>query len=242
MSWGPKKRFWTEVTVRPEVDGHGINLDGRPLRTPEKRLLVLPTLALAEAIAAEWRSIEGAIEVERLPLTRAMNTAIDRVSFDPDAVVDALLPYGDTDLLSYRAESPALLRQRQSEAWDPWLDWSARTLSAPLIPVSGVMHQPQPETSLRALRHAIAAHDPMELTALHDLVTLSGSLVLGLAVSHGALSAAEAWRLSRIDEAWQTEQWGADDEAEQAAAARAEAYLSAETLLILLRRGESEAQ
>lgn len=239
MSWGPRKRFWTEVSVRPEADGYGINLDARPLRTPEKRSLVVPTVSLAEAIAAEWRSIEGEIDVERLPLTRAMNTAIDRVAFNPEAVVDALLPYGDTDLLSYRAESPTLLRSRQSEAWDPWLDWSARVLSAPLIPVTGVMHQPQPEASLRALRHAIAAHDPLELTALHDLVTLSGSLVLGLAVSHGALPAAEAWRLSRIDETWQAEQWGTDDEAELAAAARAEAYRSAETLLILLRRGES---
>ena len=131
--------------------------------------------------------------------------------------------------------------RRQAEAWDPWLDWAARALSAPLVPVSGVMHRPQPAASLAALREAVAAHDALALTALYDLVTLSGSLVLGLAVSRGALDAHAAWRISRVDETWQAEQWGLDQDAETLASTKERAFLRAEQLLALLRGGESPA-
>lgn len=234
MSWKPRRKFWDEVTVAPEGEGFAVRLDGRGLRTPAEAPLVVPNAALAEAIAAEWRAIEAEIDPEKLPFTKAANTAIDRVRREREAVIDAIAAYGDADLLCYRAEEPAGLRARQAAAWQPWLDWAANELGAPLAPVEGVMHQRQPAASLAALRAEVACHDALGLTALYDLVTLSGSLVLGLAVARGALSGGDAWALSRIDEIWQSEQWGTDYEAEQAADIREAAFLRAEALLALL--------
>lgn len=226
---GPR-RFWTSVSVAPEADGFGIRLDDKPLRTPAQVPLRAPTLALAEAIAAEWRAIEDVIRPEDLPFTRAANVAIDRVAVAPEPVVDMLAGYGSTDLICYRATEPEALRLRQSEAWDPLLYWSAETLGAPLIPVIGLMPQDQPAASLAALRAEVARHSPFGLVALHDLVTLSGSLVIGLAVALGARSPEEGWALSRIDETWQAEQWGEDDEAIVAAGFRNLDFLRAAQL------------
>jgi chaperone required for assembly of F1-ATPase len=231
-----RRRFWQDVALRPEAEGgFAVLLDARPLRTPEKRLLCLPTQALAEAVAAEWAGIAGEIRPDELPFTRAANSAIDRVSANLRPVVAALAAYGETDLLCYRAEGPAALQERQSALWDPWLDWSRRALGAPLFAVAGVIHQPQPQASLAALRARVAGHDAFELTGLHDLVTLSGSLVLALAVSAGALGGDAAWSLSRLDETWQAEQWGSDAEAEAAAQLKRAAFLRAERLLHLVR-------
>lgn len=232
--WNTRRRFWSEVHVVPEGEGYGVRLDAREIRTPAKAALVVPTRAFAEALAEEWRAIGEQIEPDRLPLTKAANTAIDRVSRHREAVIDAIAAYGDTDLLCYRADEPESLRARQDAAWQPWLDWAETTLGAALWPIEGVMHRAQDPSSLAALRHEIARHDALGLTALHDLVTLSGSLVLGLAVARGALPAAEAWTISRLDEIWQSEQWGVDYEAEQAAAVREAAFLNAETILELL--------
>lgn len=239
MSWKPRRRFWSEVAVQADAGGFIVLLDGRALQTPAKAPLVLPGAALARAVAAEWRAIEAEIDPETLPLTRAANTAIDRVAREPARVVAAIAAYGEDDLICYRAEGPEALCRRQAAAWDPWLAWSADSLGAPLAGVTGVMHRAQPAASLAALRDAVAEHDPFALTGLHDLVTLSGSLVLGLAVARRALDAAEAWRLSRIDEEWQAEQWGADDEAEAAAALKRRAFLGADRLLGLLRSSKS---
>ena len=234
MNLAGRKRFWKSASVVDGASGFGVLLDDRPLRTPAKAPLEVPSRALADAIAAEWDAQCEAIEPESLGFTRAANTAIDRVAPNPTAVVDAIAEYGGTDLLCYRAEGPFGLLMRQSEAWDPWLDWSAGTLSAPLIAVTGIMHHAQPAASLSALRSGVAVHDPFALVALHDLVSLSGSLVLGLAVSRGALPAAEAWSLSRLDETWQIEQWGTDDEAEAAAARREAGFRQAARMLDLL--------
>ncbi len=210
-------RFWTEVSVAPVADGFGVRLDDRPLRTPAKAELVAPTRALAEAIADEWRAVEGRIDPTAMPFTRAVNVAIDRVGLAREAVVDAIAAYGETDLLCYRAEAPEGLRLRQQAAWDPALDWAEAEFGAPLLRIEGVMHFPQPEASVAALRSAVDGHDAFALTALHDLVALSGSLVLGLAVARGARTPEDAWDLSRIDETWQAEAWGLDAEAEAAA-------------------------
>ena len=236
MSWGPRRRFWTQAGVRPRDAGYGVDLDDRPLQTPARQLLLLPTRPLAEAIAAEWNAIEAEIRPEALPLTRAANSATDRVAPDPGPVIDAIAAYGGSDLLCYRAEEPLGLVRRQSAAWTPWLDWSGRALGAPLLAVVGVMHHPQPAESLARLRAHVAAFDAFELTALHDLVSLSGSLVLGLAVSRGALAPEAAWDLSRIDEAWQAEQWGEDAGAAHQAGRRRADFLRAEHLLQLLTR------
>lgn len=185
MSWTPRRRFWTQAGVRPLDAGYGVELDDRLLQTPARRALVLPTRALAQAIAAEWNAVEAEIRPEALPLTRAANSAADRVAPHPEPVVDAIAAYGGSDLLCYRAEEPLALVQRQAAAWNPWLDWSGRVLGAPLLAVVGIMHHPQPAESLARLRAHVADSDAFGLTALHDLVSLSGSLVLGLAVSVG---------------------------------------------------------
>jgi chaperone required for assembly of F1-ATPase len=228
--------LWSAASAQAtRAGGFEVRLDDRPLRTPAKQDLVLPSKTLAEAIAAEWRAVQTEIDPSRMPLTRAANSALDRVAPDPRPVVDAIAGYGETDLLCYRAAEPDGLRLRQSALWDPWLEWSARALGAPMIAVTGVIHHAQPAPSVAALRRAVAGHDAFGLTGLHELVALSGSLVLGLAVAHGALEPARAWELSRLDEIWQAEQWGVDAEAEADAARRLEAFLQAALLLRLLR-------
>lgn len=234
MSLTPQKRFWTEATPRPEADGFGVSLDARPLKTPAGATLIVPTEALAAAIAAEWNAIDGAIRPDELHLTRAANSAIDRIAPDPGPVIDAIAEYGGSDLLCYRAAEPEALAERQAAGWDPWLAWSARELHAPLIAVTGVAHQQQPGPSLAALHAATAAYTPFALAGLYGLVSLSGSLILGLAVARGALPAEEAWALARIDETWQAEQWGLDAEAEAMAAAARADFLGSARLLTLL--------
>ena len=230
-----RKRFWEGVSVEACDGGFGVALDGRVLKTPAHAPLVVPTAAFAREIAAEWEGIESEIRPDDLPFPRTANPVIDRIAGTPGPVVEALAAYGETDLLCYRAEGPDALRLRQAELWDPWLEWSAREIGAPLLAVTGIIHHAQPEPSLAALRAAVAAHDPFALAALHELVTLSGSLVLALAVSRGALDGESAWALSRLDEIWQAEQWGHDHEAEQAAAIKCAVFLRAEDQLRLLR-------
>jgi chaperone required for assembly of F1-ATPase len=234
VSWTPRRRFWRTTAVRRAGQGYGVHLDDRALQTPGKVPLVVPSRALAEAIAGEWDAVAAAIEPERLPFTRAANSAIDRVAAQRAAVASAIACYGECDLLCYRAEAPEELLVRQAAAWDPWLDWATRALGAPLLTSHGVVHRAQPASSVAALRDAVSALGPFELTALHELVSLSGSLVLGLAVSRGSLDAARAWELSRIDEAWQIEHWGLDAEAEAAAERARSDFLRAEALLVLL--------
>ena len=234
MSLAPRKRFWTSASVRPEAGGFRVALDARPLKTPAGAALVVPTEALAAVVAAEWDALDGEIRPERLPLTRAANSAIDRILPNPGPVADAIADYGRNDLLCYRAATPQALADRQAAGWDPWLAWAARELRAPLVAVAGITPQPQPETSLAALGAAVAAHGPFALAGLHGLVALSGSLVLGLAVSRGALAPEAAWDLGRLDEDWQAEQWGLDAEAEATAAAARADFLDSARLLALL--------
>lgn len=235
--WGAApKRFWTDAAVIDGADGWGVALDGRPVRTPARAPLAAPTRAAAAACAAEWAAQGDTVDPTTMPVTRALNVAIDRVAQARDAVVDEIAGYGESDLLCYRAPEPQALTARQAEAWDPWLDWAARTHGARLICASGVMFAPQPPEAAAALRGVVAARDPFALTALHGLTTLSGSLVLALAVEAKALAADAAWRLSRLDEDWQAAQWGEDAEAAQAAATRAAAFADAARLASLLRR------
>lgn len=235
MSLTPQKRFWTTASPQPEAGGFGVSLDGRPLKTPAGATLVVPTEALAAAIAEEWNAIDGEIRPDRLPLTRAANSAIDRIAPNPGPVIDAIAEYGGTDLLCYRSLEPQALADRQAAAWDPWLAWAARELHAPLIAVTGITHEAQHAASLAKLHAAVAANDPFALAGLYGLVTLSGSLILGLAVRQGALAPETAWETARVDETWQAEQWGSDAEAEAAAAVAREDFLASARLLSLLR-------
>ncbi|MES2435131.1 MAG: ATP12 family protein [Pseudomonadota bacterium] len=213
MSAWTAKRFWKQAAAEPCDGGFTVTLDGRAVKTPAKRLLVLPTMAMAEVIAAEWDAQTGRVKPETMPATRAANSAIDNVAIQFAAVAHDLARYGETDLLCYRATGPQELIDRQSDAWDPLLAWSAAALRAPLIATAGVMHIRQPEASIAKLTAQVHAFTPFQLAAVHDLIAISGSLILALAVTRGRLSLDEAWRLSRIDETWQNELWGVDEDA-----------------------------
>ena len=234
MSEWKARRFWKAASVEAEGGGWQVLLDSRPIRTPGKLPLVMPTRALAQAIAAEWDAQADVIDPNTMPLTRAANSAAEKVTPQFAAVADMLAGYGGTDLLSYRASGPATLAERQAAAWDPLIDWAARALRAPLKITEGVIPVAQDAGALARLRARLDDLTPWQLTALHDLVTLPGSLILGLAVLEGRLDADAAHALSRIDETFQAERWGRDDEAEAAAAARLDAMRVAARLLDLL--------
>lgn len=229
------KRFWKEARLEPAPGGYALCLDRRPVRTPAGAACVLPTRPLAEAVAAEWDAQENEIDPLAMPLTRTANTAIDRVLPDPDRVAGDIAAYGGSDLVCYRAPHPEGLKRREAEAWDPLVDWAAAALGARLVLVEGVMHVAQPPASLARLDAAVRAHGPWELTALHELVTLSGSLVIGLAVSHGRMDPDPAWAASRVDEAWNIEEWGEDAEAAAAAERRRQDFVTAARVMALLR-------
>jgi chaperone required for assembly of F1-ATPase len=228
--WAPK-RFWQSVSVVPRDAGYGIMLDTRPLLTPERRDLVAPSQAIARVIAAEWEAQGDVIAPASMPMTRLANTAIDRVAAKQAEVAAYLAQYGETDLLCYRAEGPKELVDRQAAAWDPLLDWVDETYDARLVATNGVMPVVQSAQALAALAGVLRAQTAFELTALHELVVLSGSLVLGLVAARGHLPAEEVWARSRIDEDWQAEQWGRDDEADAAAQNRRAGFLAAHDFL-----------
>lgn len=231
------KRFWKAAGVVDAPGGWTVALDGRPVKTPAKRAVTVPTRGLAEGIAAEWDAQEGEVRPLTMPLTRATATALDRVLPEVDAVRAGLAAYGGTDLLCYRAPHPPALAERQAAGWDPWLGWAAAELGAQLVTGVGIMHIAQDDAAITALGHAVVAHDGWTLTALHEFVTLSGSLVLGLAVSRDVLAPEEAWELSRIDEQWNIDEWGEDFDAAELAAAKRADFLQAARFLDLLRGG-----
>lgn len=221
------KRFWEKTTVAAEGEGFTVHLDGRPVRTPAKAPFVVPTRALAEAAAAEWDAQEGEIDPRTMPVTRGANVAIDRVVLAMDEVVDMLADYGDADLLCYRATYPDALTERQNEQWNPLLDWAAETFDARLEARSGVMHIAQSPTALAKLKAEAQKLDAFELSAFHDLVTLSGSLVVALAATSELYPIESLWDISRLDENFQAEQWGEDEEAEKEAAIKRDSFLRA---------------
>lgn len=229
------KRFWKVTATAPAEGGFEVRLDDKPIRTPGKAPLILPTAALAEAMAAEWEAQREHVDPTAMPVTRAANTAIDRVAPAPGRVVDEIAGYGETDLLCYRAPHPAGLAARQTALWDPLLDWAAETYGARLVPSEGVIYAPQDAAAIARLRAPLEAADAWSLTAMHELVSISGSLVLALATVEGRLAPADAWTASRVDEDWNIAEWGEDAEAAAQAARREAAYHNAARILTLLR-------
>lgn len=227
MSGWAAKRFWKQTEVTEVDGGFTVTLDGRAVKTPAKTAFAVPSRGLAEVIAAEWEAQEDKINPNTMPATRMANSAIDKVATQFSAVADMLAAYGDSDLLCYRATQPDALIARQAAAWDPILDWADKTLDARLIPVSGIIHQPQDSAALARLTARVHGLTPFQLAAFHDLVAISGSLVLGFGVTEGHLDPDQAWELSRIDEKWQEEQWGEDEEASEQAAVKRDAFLHA---------------
>ena len=228
------KRFYKDVTVDETLDGYRFLLDGKPVQTPAHHPLLVPNRALAEALAEEWRAQGDEMQPLAMPLTRMVNTVIDGVAANRAETITAILRFGENDLLSYRAEAPAELARRQNQ-WDRHLDWAHRRHGARLGVTSGIGHVTQSPEALAALEKAIAAHDDYALAALHVLSSITGSLVLGLAVLDGELTPAQAFALSRLDEAHQAETWGIDHEAEQRAAKLAEEMELAARLVTLSR-------
>ncbi len=225
--WQPK-RFWKQAQTEECDGGFTVKLDGRPVRTPAKAPLVVPTPMMADAIAQEWDAQEKLVDPRTMPVTRGANAAIDKVRTQRAEVIALLAEYGDSDLLCYRAAGPEGLIKLQSEGWDPMLDWAADTFGARLFVGEGVMHVTQKPDALDRLTAEVAAFNDFALAGVHDLISLSGSLVLALAVTKNAIAVEDAWALSRIDEHWQIAQWGEDEEAAAAELTKKTAFLDAE--------------
>ena len=227
MSEWKLKRFWDSAEIKELPNGYSILLDGRSVKTPAKAALIVPSRGLARAIAAEWNAQEESINPEEMPFTRSANAAIDKVATQHEEVATMLSDYGDNDLLCYRAEAPAELVARQAAIWDPYLDWAADALQVRLIPRTGLMHKAQSPDALAQLHAKTVALDAFELAAFHDLVSMTGSLILGFAALADAREPQEIWSASRLDEDWQIEQWGADEEAESVVARKNKEFLHA---------------
>lgn len=201
------KRFWKEATVDAEL---GVRLDDRPVRTPGRTPLLLPTGMLAEAIADEWRNVAEDIDPGAMPLTGLANAAIDHIVPDPVAFAAGLAAYGESDLLCYRADGPLDLVERQASLWDPPLDWARDRYDVHFEIATGVMHRAQPDATIERLGAAIAARAAFELAPLSPIVTITGSLVLALALAERAMPADAVWAAANLDEDWQAEKWGED--------------------------------
>ena len=228
------KRFWNQAAVSAQDGGWGVALDGKPVRTPGRNPLVVPSEALANAIAEEWNACGEKVDPNAMPLTGLANAAIDRVAPDPEAFALGLARYGESDLACYRADSPRGLVAEQEQAWDRLLAWGRRRFDVDFRTTCGIMHVPQPEATTQRLAHAVIALDPFRLAALSPLVTIGGSLVAGLAVVEGAVAPDNAWEAVTIDDRWQLQQWGADPEAEAMLEARRRDFTAAACFLELL--------
>ena len=228
------KRFWKTAAATESDGGWTIELDGRPVRTPARATLTLPSQELAEAVASEWNAVEEKIDPRQMPLTGLANAAIDRVAADRQAFAGSLGRYGESDLACYRAEGPRTLVERQEQQWDALLGWARRRFDVDFRTTAGIIHVPQPAATIERLRHAVVALDAFRLAALSPLVTIGGSLVAGLAVLEGALSPEQAWEAVSLDDRWQLEQWGSDAEAEAALENRRRDFFAAARFLELL--------
>lgn len=226
------KRFYKTVTMAAGEGGFLVHLDGRPVRTPAKALLVLPTEAAARLVADEFDAQAETIDPSTMPVMRLVNTAIDGVATQPDAVAEDVLRFATSDLLCYRADGPDSLVARQNAAWDSVLDWAAGALGARLNLTEGVMHVEQPRAAIAAIGHHLRQRgEPLRLAALHLMTSLTGSALLAIAVEAGALEAEAAWNAAHVDEDWQAEQWGQDAEAIARRANRKRDFQSAVSLL-----------
>lgn len=230
--WGPK-RFWSTVSVEAGPEGFSIRLDDRPVRTPAKRALVLPTHAIARHVAAEWEAQEEQVDPATMPWTRSANAAIDKVATQRREVMNHLAGYAGTDLLSYRAAEPVDLVLRQQKTWDPLLDWLASRHGVRFAVTQGVMPVEQNSARVSRLVQSMESMSSFQLTGFQELVTLSGSFVIALAVADGAFPVQDLWSASCLDESWQIEQWGEDVEAAEEAVRKMQAFLHAAELFRL---------
>lgn len=206
------QRFYKDVAVGTEPSGFTVLLDGRPVRTPARHVLILPTQALAEAVAEEWRGQGETIAADGMRLTRLATTATDLMPTRREDAIQEAAGFAGTELLCYRASAPSALVARQAAGWQPWLDWAARQYDAQLLPADGVMPVEQPAPALKALHAAVARLNDWRLVGLHAATTALGSLILGLALERGAIDSERAFETAFLDELYEIEAWGEDAE------------------------------
>jgi chaperone required for assembly of F1-ATPase len=205
-----RKRFYERAHVGEKIDeGYPVLLDGKPVRTPARKMLAAPTQALAERIAEEWGAQEDVIDPARMPLTRLANAIIDAVGSNAQAIADEITNYLGTDLVCYRADQPEGLVAKQAAEWDRVLDFAHEKFGARFVQVQGVMHAAQPAAAIAAAKRGIPA-DAWRLGAVSSITTLTGSALLALALAHQAMDADAVWRVAHADEDWQMSQWGRD--------------------------------
>ena len=228
------KRFWKSAQAIQNDGGWGVELDGRPLRTPARKPLSVPTQRLAEAIAGEWNAAEDNIDPRAMPLTGLANAAIDRVASDKKSFASGIAKYAQADLACYRAERSQGLIDAQAEHWDELLAWGRRRFDVDFRTTSGLLHVDQPPATVERLAHAVNALDPYRLAGLPPLVTIGGSLLAALGVLEEAFTPEWAWQAVSVDDRWQLEQWGSDEEAVAALANRERDFLAAAQFLKLL--------
>jgi chaperone required for assembly of F1-ATPase len=231
-----RKRFYSSAGVAEAEGGFAITLDGKPIRTPSGRQVMAPTREIAEAIAAEWSAQGEMINPLTMPLTRFANSVVEAVADRADAVADDVAKYLGTDLLFYRAGHPEALVANEAAHWDPILFWAAETLGAHFILAEGIVHVAQPETAVAAARGAFP-DDPWSVAALHVVTTLTGSALLALALAHGVRDADQVWAAAHVDEDWNIEKWGMDEEVAARRAARLVDFQAAVRILNALKSG-----
>ena len=228
------KRFWKRAEAVAGKDGWGVELDGKPLKTPGKLELMVPTESLAQSIAEEWNEAPETVDPRSMAMTGLANAAIEKVAPDAASFAAGLARYGEADLFCYRAEGPAKLVERQAAAWDPLLAWARRRFDVDFAITHGITHVPQPAGTAERLGHAVTALDAFRLAALSPLVTIGGSLIAALAVAEGAFEAEAAWDAVSLDERWQIETWGDDAEAVAMLEGRQRDWIAAARFLSLL--------
>ena len=208
------KRFYAQATVAPDEGGFVVHLDGRPVRTPGRALLRLPTEAAGRLVAEEFSAQGQTIDPVTMPATRLVNTAIDGVAADTQAVLEDILRFSASDLVCYRAGNPERLVELQGEAWDPIVDWVRSRLGARLVLAEGVMHVEQPRETIAAIgMHLKGREEAFRLACLHVVTTLTGSALIALALEDGEIDTDAAWSAAHVDEDWNTSLWGEDAEA-----------------------------
>ncbi|MGJ4925794.1 ATP12 family chaperone protein [Bradyrhizobium sp. HKCCYLS2038] len=225
-----RKRFYKAAGTAEAEGGFQVTLDGRPIRTPSGRVVVVPVRELAEAVAGEWQAQGESIDPTRMPLTRFTNSVVQSVVDRVDAVREDIAKYLQSDLLFYRAGHPEGLVAAEAVHWDPVLDWARDGLGAHFILSEGIMHVAQPEAAVQAARDALPA-GPWAVAAAHVVTTITGSALLALALVHGVRDADQVWAAAHVDEDWNAAQWGADEEAMSRRAAKQVDYQAAVRIL-----------
>jgi chaperone required for assembly of F1-ATPase len=234
---GPtRKRFYARAGVADAANGFAITLDDKPIRTPSGHHLVAPTREIADATAAEWAAQQEVIDPLTMPLTRFANSVAEGVVERVEAVAEDIAKYFQSDLLFYRAGHPEALVAREAKHWDPVLFWAAEALGAHFILAEGIVHVRQPDSAIAAARAALP-DDPWSIAALHVITTLTGSALLALALMRSVLDEDQVWAAAHVDEDWNTEQWGVDEEVAARRAARSVDFKAAAGILKALKPG-----